>query len=165
MTNWQVIIHWKLCKKYGVVVKEKWYDHKAEAVIETDHFVEMMKQILWDMQIQTDKATENSRLDIVFLNKITRKCVLIDIACPFDTHINEKEQNKIEIYGDLTNQIKRIWKCREVSIIPVIVGALGIISEKFEKWVEKLQINAQIPLLQKACLLGTGKIPRKVLDT
>ena len=61
------------------------------------------------------------------LNKITRKCVLIDVACPFDTRINEKEQNKTEIYGDLRKEIKRIWKCREVVIVPVIIGALGII--------------------------------------
>ena len=122
------IIHWELCKKYGVAVKEKWYDHKAEKVIETDKI-----KILWDMRIQTNEVIENSRTDIVVLNKISRKCVLIDIACPFDTRINEKEQNKIEIYGDLRNEIKIIWKCRKVVIVPVIVGALGIISMKFEK--------------------------------
>ena len=101
---------------------------------------------------------------MVVLNKITRKCVLIDTVYPFDTRINEKEQNKIEIYGYFRNKIKVIWKCREMVIVPVIVGALSIIS-KFEKWVEKLEINVQIPLLQKACLLGTGKILRKVLGT
>ena len=117
------IIHWELCKKYGVVVKEKWYDRKVEKVIETDEI-----KILWGMRIQMDKVIENSRPDIVVLNKITRKCVLIDVACPSDTRINEKEQNKIEIYGDFRNEIKRIWKCRDVVIVPVIVGALGIIS-------------------------------------
>ena len=122
-------------------------------------------KILWDMRIQSDKVTKNSRADVVVLNKITRKCVLIDIACPFDTHINEKKQNKTEIYGDLRNEKKRIWKCREVVIVPAIVGALCIISKKFEKWVEKLEINVQIPLLQKACLLGAAKILRKVVDT
>ena len=77
-------------------MKKKWYDHKAERVIETDEI-----KRLWDMRIQTDKVFENSRPNIVVLNKITRKCFLIDTACPFDTRINEKEQNKIEIYGDL----------------------------------------------------------------
>ena len=142
------------------MVKEKWYNHKAEKVIKTDEI-----KIMWDMRIQTDKVIENLRPDRVVLNKITRKCVLIDTDCPFDTRINEKEQNKIEIYGDLRNEIKRIWKCREVVIVPVIVEALGIISNTFEKWLEKLEIDVQIPLLQKACLLGTGKILRKVLDT
>ena len=51
--NWRhdkvaAIIYWELCKKCGVVVKEKWYDHKAEKVIETDEI-----KILWDIHIQT----------------------------------------------------------------------------------------------------------------
>ena len=49
--NWRhdevaAIIHWELCKKYGVVVKEKWYDHKAEKLIGTDEI-----KIWWDMRI------------------------------------------------------------------------------------------------------------------
>ena len=54
--NWRhdkvvAIIYWELCKKYGVVVKERWYDHKAEKVIETDEI-----KISWDMRIQTEKS-------------------------------------------------------------------------------------------------------------
>ena len=59
------------------------------------------------MRIQTDNVVEDSRPDIVVLNKITCKFVLNDIACLFDTHIKKKEQNKIEIYGDLRNEIKK----------------------------------------------------------
>ena len=91
-------------------------------------------KILWDISIQTDKVIENSRSDIVVLNKITPKCVLIDIASPFDIHINEKEQNNIEVYGDLRNEIKIMWKCREVVIVPVIGGALGIIRSLRNGW-------------------------------
>ena len=29
-------IHWTLCKKYGVKVCERWYEHKVESVIEND---------------------------------------------------------------------------------------------------------------------------------
>ena len=45
-----------------------------------------------------------------------------------------------------------------------VVGALGVVSRKFEKWFKKLDINVSVPLLQKAYLLGTGKILKKVLD-
>ena len=53
--NWRhdkvaAIMHWESCKKFGVAVKEKWRDHKAEKVIETDEI-----EILWDIRIQTDK--------------------------------------------------------------------------------------------------------------
>ena len=29
-------IHWSLCKKHGVKVCERWYEHKVESVIEND---------------------------------------------------------------------------------------------------------------------------------
>ena len=29
-------IHWAMCKKYGVKVTEKWYEHKVESVIENE---------------------------------------------------------------------------------------------------------------------------------
>ena len=50
-------IHWELCKKYGVVVKEKWYDRKAEKVIEIKILIKIKAdeiKIFWDMRIQTD---------------------------------------------------------------------------------------------------------------
>ena len=77
-------------------MKKKWYDHKAEKVIETDGI-----KILWDTRIQTDKGIENSRSDILVANKITRKCVLIDIACPFDTRINKKNRTRVKFMGIL----------------------------------------------------------------
>ena len=29
-------LHWNLCKKYGINVAEKWYQHKPEAVLQND---------------------------------------------------------------------------------------------------------------------------------
>ena len=39
-------IHWALCKKYGVKVRERWYEHNVESVIEND-----IVKILWDVCI------------------------------------------------------------------------------------------------------------------
>ena len=51
-------------------------------------------KILWDMNIQTDKVLEHSKPDIVILDKETRKCKLIVVACPFDTRVIEEEHEK-----------------------------------------------------------------------
>ena len=40
------VIHWDLCKMYGVKVQSKWYHHVPEKVEETDH-----AKILWDFNI------------------------------------------------------------------------------------------------------------------
>ena len=42
-------IHWEICKKYGVEVKEKWYEHKPGVVMENDKY-----KILRDFKVQTD---------------------------------------------------------------------------------------------------------------
>ena len=54
---------------------------------------------------------------------------------------------------------------RKVDIVPIIIGALGTVNKKFEKWVERIEVECPTELLQKACLLGTARILRKVLDT
>ena len=58
-----------------------------------------------------------------------------------------------------------MWNVKEVTIVPLIIGALGTIGKNFEGWLKKIEIECSIELLQKACLLGTAKIIRKVLDT
>ena len=42
-------IHWEICRKYGIEVNEKWYEHKSEIVMENDKF-----KILWDFTVQTN---------------------------------------------------------------------------------------------------------------
>ena len=48
------VIHWDLCKKRGVQVTAKWYDHVLEKVTETDQV-----KILWDFNIHTDHVIEH----------------------------------------------------------------------------------------------------------
>ena len=154
------IIHWKLCQKLGLNHGGRWYNHKVESVIVTEDL-----RLLWDFPIQTDHRLEHNRPDIVFENRKNRSCLLIDISCPFDTRIERKEKEKIEMYQDLKTEIKRLWNVREVKIVLIIIGALGTIGKNFENWLKKIEIECNTELLQEACLLGTAKILRKVLDT
>ena len=40
----------------------------------------------------------------------------------------EKEREKIDKYRPLRDEIARLWSMRKVEIIPVVVGALGAVS-------------------------------------
>ena len=53
----------------------------------------------------------------------------------------------------------------KVEVIPIVVGALGAVSKKPDKWIEKLGIHIRIELLQKTALLGTARILRKSLES
>ena len=53
----------------------------------------------------------------------------------------------------------------EVTVIPVVIGALGAVSKEFDKWIEKIGISLRTGHVQKTALLGTARILRKVLET
>ena len=69
----------------------------------------------------------NNRPDIIVIEKKDKSCKLIDPSCPFDTRIEKKEDEKCTNYNDLKYEIARIWKMKKVDIIPVVIGALGIV--------------------------------------
>ena len=130
------VIHWQLCKDYNLEHAEKWYGHSPQVTIEND-----MVEILWDMKIQTDKVLEHSRPDILVLEKDTRICKIIDVACPFDTRIIEKEREKVDHYQDLKWELKKIWQCSDAQVVPIIIEALGTVSKSFQKWLERISLD------------------------
>ena len=50
-------------------------------------------------------------------------------------------------------------------MLPIIVGSLGRVRKKLNKWLGKLVVKIGISLTQKITLLGTARILRKVLGT
>ena len=79
-------IHWKLCQKFSLPCKDKWYD----GVMVNDQV-----KVLWDFKVQTDHHLQHNRTDIVVLEK-ERTCSVIDVSCHFDTRVLEKEQEKMK---------------------------------------------------------------------
>ena len=99
------------------------------------------------------------------LDKTERTCLIIDVACPFDMPVKDKEKEKIENYQDLKQELKRIWKLCRVTVVPIIIGALGTVLKDLKKWLAEIGVTYRLESLQRAYLLGTARILRKVLDT
>ena len=98
------------------------------------------------------------------IDKEKKEALIVDIAVPADIRVAEKEKEKIEKYQDLKREIKRLWKLRTVQVVPVVIGALGCVTKEFERWLENLNIEPEVGVMQKAALLGTARILRKVLE-
>jgi hypothetical protein len=64
----------------------------------------------------------------------------------------------------LKREIREIWAMKK-EVIPIAVGALGAVSNKLDKWIDKLGIHIRIELLQKTALLGTARILRRSLQS
>ena len=55
-------IDWEICRKYGIEVKEKWYEHKLEVIMENYKFA-----ILWDFTVQTDHEIYGRKQDVIMV--------------------------------------------------------------------------------------------------
>ena len=103
-------------------------------------------------------------LDLILEDKERKHCLLIDIAVPGDDRVTEKEDEKVDKYQPLKFEIMRIWEMNKVEVIPIVVGALGVVTKKIQKWLKKIGVEIRTELLQKTTLLGTARILRRVLQ-
>ena len=80
--------------------------------------------------------------------------------------MDEEENQKVETYTELKHEVLKIWwkEVQKVFIVPIIIGALGSVTKRLGKNLEMINVVKGVEPLQKACLLGTARIIRKVLD-
>ena len=75
----------------------------------------------------------------------------------------QKEAEKMLKYKNLCIEIQRMWNLK-CTIIPVIIGATGIVTRRLRKNLEAVPGKHSIDSLQKTAILGTSHIIRKVLQ-
>ena len=121
-------VHWDICKKNDLEHSEKWYEHAPEGAVENE-----VIKVLWDINIQCDNLIEARRPDLIVIDKKEQKGIIFYIAVPADERVEEEEKEKAEKYQDLKREIRRLWKLRNVEIVPVVIGALGSVSTEFDR--------------------------------
>ena len=151
-------MHLALCIKYGFSTTERWYEHNPEKVLESREV-----KILWDFSVQTDHEIEAREPDIIVIDKTSREYHFTEITCPLDWSFLERENFKEDKYQDLKREVAKLWNVRPV-VIPVVVGALSMVTNRLKEFIRKIGVGVSVELLQKACLLGTARILRRVLD-
>ena len=152
-------IHWNLLKDRGIKVCDEWFRHVPEKTVECGDTI-----IMWDSPITTDKKVCANRPDITIHFKKERKVLFVDFSVPYDTNIVTKTAEKLMKYRDLEIEIQKCWDLKEVSTIPVVIGALGTVSTDFAKYLKTLSKHINPNVIQKTALLGTANIIRSVLS-
>ena len=99
------------------------------------------------------------------MEKGEKKCLIVDIAIPVDKNVGVKKEENIQKYDKLKSEIKELRSMKKVDVVPVVIGALGTVSKKLEKWIDRLEIKLDIEHLQKTSILGKARILRKNLES
>ena len=150
-------VHHAICQNFQIETCKKWHVHKPPEIT-------MLKdvEILYDTPLTTDRPHVFNRPDIVVRDKKNKKCFIIDVSCPNDINVSEKEQEKITKYGGLRQELGRMWDC-ECSVIPIVIGGLGVVSENFERYKHMVPAELSTAMCIKITLLGSEKILRNFL--
>ena len=112
--------------------------------------------VLWDQTVHTDREVTGNKSDIIIKNHKEKTYTLIDVAIPTDRNVKLK-------YKSLCIEIQRMWNLK-CTIVPVIIGATGIVMRSLRKNLETVSGKHSIDSLQKTAILGTSHIIRKVLQ-
>ena len=81
-----------------------------------------------------------------------------------DHRINLKECEKKDKFLDLARELKKLWNMK-VTIVPIVIGALGTINKGLLKSLEDLEVGGRVETIQMTALLRTAKILKRVLKT
>ena len=153
-------IYWELCRKFGVKCAGKWFEEVPNEVrVSEDGNVE----IWWDRNVMTTKQLEHNRPDVVVIDRAARKWLIVDFAVPWDKNVVTKEDEKMAKYSPLALEVRRVYGV-ETKVVPVVVGALGVVSKRLEGYLKVLGVPDVLGGLQTSAIIGTTNILRKTLS-
>ena len=151
-------LHWNILRDIGVDTTNPWLDHKPKEIT-----TKGKKNILWDSYIKTDKKVGHNKPDVIIHDEEKRECILIDVAIPVCQNIVKKEAEKITKYRDLEIELKKCWKLEKIRTIPVVIDALGSVTQGIDGYLKEISPNLSFDVIQRTTLLNTAHIIRNFL--
>ena len=68
---------------------------------------------------------------------------IVDIAVSADHRVKFKEYEERDKYLDLARELKKLWNMK-VTIIPIVIGALGTVTKGLIQGLDELEITGQV---------------------
>ena len=99
---------------------------------------------------------EARKPDVVLIDKRTKGVKIIDIAILGDNRVKDKEIEKLEKYQMLKEEVQRLWEMMSVTVLPVVIGALGAVSQRFAGYVNKVGAIIKLEIIQKTTFCSKG---------
>ncbi|KAJ8723807.1 hypothetical protein PYW07_007787 [Mythimna separata] len=155
------IIHQQLALKHSLVESEvPYYRYVPDPVLDNGHVI-----LYWDRSIITDRTVVANKPDIVVVDRIERRAMIVDITVPHDENLVKAEKDKEIKYIDLAREVVDMWEVDSAIIVPIVVSVNGLIAKSLDQHLRRLSLGDWIKgLIQKAVLLDTARIVRRFLS-
>ena len=91
--------------------------------------------IYYDKPIPCGRYVEGGAIkpDIVLWDRQSKTAQIIEVSVPNDYGLNRAEREKNNKYQDLKNDLRTTWGLKEIELIPVIVGATGLVKTSLKQ--------------------------------
>ena len=153
-------VYWELCGKYGLKRSKQWFEETPDAVRVSE---DKMYEVWWDNTVATTTKLEHNRPDVVVIDRVQKKWLIVDFSVPFDANVVKKEEEKIRNYDELKRVVINLHKVT-ARVVPIVVGSLGVVSKNLFGYLKDLGIADVVGGLQTTAVIGTAAILKKVLS-
>ena len=153
-------LHWKVCQAYNIETKPVW-EHEPEPVTANDAVT-----IFYDKPMLPGRYCEGGAIkpDLVVWDREKRTAKIIEVTVPNDFGLNRAERQKLLKYQDLKNALRETWDLDDACIIPVVVGATGLIKTNLKTYLDSIPGSPSMDEVQLAALKGTISIIKRALS-
>ena len=153
-------LHWTICKDLNIECCDKSWEHQPARTVGNDRYT-----VHYDHVIPTATYLENAAVkpDIVIWDREEKSATVIEVSVPNDSGLNRAEREKITKYQGLIYDMKRNWNLQEINIIPVIIGAKGLMKKNFKKYLSSIPGIPSAKEIQIIALKGTARILKRSL--
>ena len=105
----------------------------------------------------------------MFGRKEIKTCFVIDVCVPLDQNIQQNEKLRQDRYVALTVGLKRIYPEYTYTVVPIVLGATGLVTNSLVKNLRTLGFNNDGELtelvrkLQTKALVGSMRIVKSAM--
>ena len=152
-------LHWSICKEYNIETKPVWLHEPAMTTAQDDIV------IFYDKPLHCGRYIDGGAIkpDIVVWHRTEKWAKIIEVSVPNDFGLNRVEREKQNKYQDLKHDLRDTWDLEEIEIIPVIIGATGLVKKNLSEHLQNIPGNPQLPEVQLSAIKGTISIIKRAL--
>ena len=125
-------------------------------------------ELWWDLHITTAPRVKHNKPDIVVWDLVQKKCMIIDICVPLDLNVLNQEKMKMDTYAPLIVGLLRIYPTYNFEVVPIVVGATGLVTDSLVKNVRKIldleEVDAIVSNIQLKALIGSMRVLKSALS-
>ena len=137
------------------------WEHEPDRSTAHEDFV-----IFYDKPIPLGRYVDGGAIkpDIVLWDRKSKSAQIIEVSVPNDYGLNRAEREKSNKYQDLKNDLRTTWGLQSIELIPVIVGATGLVKDNLQKYLQSIKGSPALEEIQLCAIKGTISILKRALS-